>query len=415
MRATNDIRPGYKHTSLGWIPKDWNVSKLVKLVEKIGSGITPTGGQKVYKPRGRIFLRSQNVGWGQLLLDEVAFIDENTHNSFASSEIKLKDVLLNITGASIGRSAVANSAVVGGNVNQHVCIIRLTPNGPLIPEYLNYFLVSTKGQNLINSFQAGGNREGLNFEQIKSFVISLPPIPEQQHIVSILTAWDEAITKTKQLVSKLQQRNKSLLQMEMTPKTNWKPFRIGDIIKEVSRPIKWNDDELYHLISVRRRSEGAFYRESLWGRQILTKQLFTVEEDDFLISKMQIVHGASALVPSTLKHMNVSGSYIVINSQNNKKLDIHFLNWLSKTRHFYKMTYVSSYGVHIEKMTFDYDDFKNRKVMLPSSIQEQKRIVQRLELAQEEANLLEQKLTILQLQKKGLIHKLLTGEIRVRI
>ena len=56
--------------------KEWEVCSLSDLVTKVGSGITPTGGEKVYKKEGRPFLRSQNVGWGFLLLDDVAFIDE---------------------------------------------------------------------------------------------------------------------------------------------------------------------------------------------------------------------------------------------------------------------------------------------------------------------------------------------------
>ena len=69
---------------------------------------------------GHPFVRSQNVGLGHLILDDIAFIDEETHLRQKSTELKLEDVLLNITGASIGRSALVNEQVVGGNVNQHV-------------------------------------------------------------------------------------------------------------------------------------------------------------------------------------------------------------------------------------------------------------------------------------------------------
>src|SRR5438552_3124084 len=102
-----EVRPGYKRTEVGAIPDDWDVAALGDLAVKVGSGITPTGGQRVYRGHGRPFMRSQNVGWGTLLLDDVAFIDDSTHSSFADTEIQAGDVFLNITGASIGRSAVA--------------------------------------------------------------------------------------------------------------------------------------------------------------------------------------------------------------------------------------------------------------------------------------------------------------------
>src|SRR2546426_3923108 len=98
-------RPGYKQTELGVIPVDWEESVLGDKTSKIGSGITPTGGARVYRDSGHPFVRSQNVGLGALLLDDLAYIDDSTHESFDATEIKRGDVFLNITGASIGRAA----------------------------------------------------------------------------------------------------------------------------------------------------------------------------------------------------------------------------------------------------------------------------------------------------------------------
>ena len=148
-----EVKPGYKLTEVGFIPEDWVCSEIGELTLRVGSGITPTGGEKIYKKYGKPFVRSQNVGWGTLLLDDLAFIDNHTHESFQASEIKQGDVLLNITGASIGRSAVADIRLNGGNVNQHVCEIR--PCHRLDSYYLNNYLLSVDGQRQIDSFQAG--------------------------------------------------------------------------------------------------------------------------------------------------------------------------------------------------------------------------------------------------------------------
>lgn len=191
---------------------EWEQFDLGPLTTKVGSGITPTGGDKNYKTKGRIFVRSQNVGWGELLLSDVAFIDEETHASFDSTEIKVSDVLLNITGASIGRSVVADSRVAGGNVNQHVCIIRVKQDD-LNPALLNHFLISERGQKQIDSFQAGGNRQGLNFAQIRSFSIPLPPTEnEQSRIADCLTSIDKLITAQSENIDTLKTHKKGLMQ-----------------------------------------------------------------------------------------------------------------------------------------------------------------------------------------------------------
>jgi type I restriction enzyme S subunit len=142
----------------------------------------------------------------------VAFIDEDTHKSFVATEIKINDVLLNITGASIGRSSIADLRIAEGNVNQHVCIIRVNL-GELNPVLLNQFLISEYGQRQINNFQAGGNRQGLNFEQIRLFEIPVPPLEEeQQKIADCLFSLDELISAETQKLAVLKTHKKGLLQ-----------------------------------------------------------------------------------------------------------------------------------------------------------------------------------------------------------
>ncbi len=204
-------------TEVGLIPEDWGVYSISTFSEKVGSGITPTGGTRVYKDDGRFFIRSQNVGWGTLLLSDVVFIDEITHQSFSSTEIKEGDVLLNITGASIGRCAIANYRIEGGNVNQHVCIIRV--NSDLVDSsFLAAVILSRIGQNQIDSFQAGGNRQGLNFTQIRSIQILLPPTKaEQTAIATALGDADALIERLEQLIAKKRLIKQGAMQELLTP------------------------------------------------------------------------------------------------------------------------------------------------------------------------------------------------------
>ena len=192
VRLSEELPAGYKRTEVGVIPEEWECGRLGDLATRVGSGITPTGGERVYVKAGRPFLRSQNIGWGALDLADLAFITDELHASFMASEIKEGDVLLNITGASIGRSAVADTTVARGNVNQHVCEIRTDPKR-LDPNFLNSYLLSAAGQSQIDIYQAGGNRQGLNYSQIRSFLIPRPAIPEQRAIAEALSDADELL------------------------------------------------------------------------------------------------------------------------------------------------------------------------------------------------------------------------------
>ena len=116
----------------------------------------------IYLPKGPVMLiRSQNVRMNELRLDDVAYIDDEIDRSMGRTRVLAGDVLLNITGASIGRVAPFELEKIRANVNQHVCIIR--PNTErLTTRYLSHLIASPHYQAMINRLQHGGTRQALN-------------------------------------------------------------------------------------------------------------------------------------------------------------------------------------------------------------------------------------------------------------
>lgn len=171
---------------LGEIPAGWRVERIGDVSLKIGSGVTPKGGSTVYLEEGVPLLRSQNIHFSGLRIDDVVFISEETHQEMQGSQVQNNDVLLNITGASLGRCFYFSDDCIfkEANVNQHVCIIR--PNHQILMKFLYFFLSSDTGQKQIFSSFRGASREGLNFKEIKTFKLGLPPVSEQQAIVAHL-------------------------------------------------------------------------------------------------------------------------------------------------------------------------------------------------------------------------------------
>ncbi len=165
-------------------PMGWEVVKLEKFTTLVSSGSTPKGGQSVYLDEGEIrFIRSQNVRMNKMSYDGIYYISEEVYTKMKRTQVQYNDVLLNITGASIGRTAIYKDKT-RANVNQHVCIIRL--NKQLNNVYLNYFIATDSFQNKIISNQSGATREALNFTQIKKFDIFYPPLELQNKFASIV-------------------------------------------------------------------------------------------------------------------------------------------------------------------------------------------------------------------------------------
>lgn len=198
------------------IPESWEWVRLGNICKKIGSGSTPTGGKAVYKESGIKFLRSQNVYNDGLRIADVAFISEEQNKQ--GSIVKPKDILLNITGGSIGRCALVLDDFDIANINQHVMIIRniVTENR----FFLHNVLISPYVQSMIMSVQVGVSREGLSAEKLKDFLIPLPPLEEQKRIVAKIEEllpyvhqYDEAHAKVKELNKKFpEEMQKSILQ-----------------------------------------------------------------------------------------------------------------------------------------------------------------------------------------------------------
>jgi len=179
--------------------KKWHWDKLGEHVTKIGSGVTPIGGQASYLSSGIPLIRSQNVHMNRFFYDGLAFISREQDAEMANSRVLLNDVLLNITGASIGRICVVPQEVCPANVNQHVSIIRC--GSEIIPEFLSLYISRPDFQKTILAMQAGATRQALTKALIENFNIPLPDIQEQKSIVNVL------LNKMKEngiLVSKLE-------------------------------------------------------------------------------------------------------------------------------------------------------------------------------------------------------------------
>ncbi|HCM0817314.1 TPA: restriction endonuclease subunit S [Vibrio parahaemolyticus] len=164
------------------LPNGWTVVRLGELTSKLGSGSTPRGGKNAYTSEGIPFLRSQNVRNEGIKLDDIAYISEEIHQKMENTKVLPGDVLLNITGASLGRSTIFPSNLVEANVSQHVTIIRLIESQ--MNQFIHLGILSPLVQQLVWGRQVGMAIEGLSKKVLEMFEFPIPPIAEQHRIVA---------------------------------------------------------------------------------------------------------------------------------------------------------------------------------------------------------------------------------------
>lgn len=150
----------------------------------------------------------------------------------------------------------------------------------------------------------------------------------------------------------------------------WEDETIGEVLSEKKRPIVLKDHQRYELITVKRRNEGIVSRGHLYGRDILVKNYSQLQTGDFVISKRQVVHGATGMIPPELDGAIVSNEYLV--AVNSNKLLTEFMKILASLPAMRRKFFLSSYGVDIEKLFFDAEDWKKRDITIPATSEQTK-------------------------------------------
>ena len=165
-------------------PMQWSVKPLKELSSLITNGNTPKGGSRNYVDDGIIFLRSQNVWRNQIILDDVAHINEKTHKELQKSSLHNKDILITKTGrintenSSLGRAALFLGKNDSANINGHVYLVRLKDT--IVPEYVVTILTGEAYRKYIRKVSVGGiDKRQINIDQVENFPIILPPVDMQ--------------------------------------------------------------------------------------------------------------------------------------------------------------------------------------------------------------------------------------------
>ena len=189
--------PHYKQDVPFEVPEGWAWTTIEEICSKIGSGSTPRGSN--YSANGIPFFRSQNVYNDRLVYDDIKYISEEVHQKMKGTEVLANDLLLNITGGSLGRCVVVPADFNCGNVSQHVCIMRSVL---VEPEYFHALVLSSYFAKSMKI--TGSGREGLPKYNLEQMGFPLPPLTEQQRIVAEIKHWFALIDQIEQGKSDLQ-------------------------------------------------------------------------------------------------------------------------------------------------------------------------------------------------------------------
>jgi type I restriction enzyme, S subunit len=169
---------------------------LKEFTKRITKGESPEWQGFTYQDSGPLFVRSENVLWGELDLSKQVHIPAEFHQKLSRSQLHPGDVLINLVGASIGRSCVVPEDIGEANVNQAVAVISPDP-ARLVSDYLMHFLISAPAQDIIQGGKVETARPNISLGDLRKLALPVPPLEEQRRIIAYLDGLETKINALK--------------------------------------------------------------------------------------------------------------------------------------------------------------------------------------------------------------------------
>ncbi len=280
-----------------------------------------------------------------------------------------------------------------------------------------FYLIQTEKFNQIANVSSGSKMPRADWTYMSEIPFDIPPLKEQEKIAEILTTWDEGISNVALLILNFELRKKSLMQKLLSGEVRfggfsdeWETFSLDEILKE-RKTYQSKGLELEHVSLTK---EGVVPKSERYERDFLVKE----EDKQYKITKLNDICYNPANLKFGVICKNTYGdgifSPIYVTFETKKGFSIDFLGYFLTWNDFIKKVRKFEEGTVYERMAVNPKDFLFFKIKLPP-LPEQQKIAEVLSLADDEINLLKNELAELKLQKKALMQKLLTGEVRVMV
>ena len=413
MRDPNENRSGYKETKVGWIPEDWRVIQLRDL-GVITSGNTPSRQNSGYFDGGRFpWVKTTDLNNGIIFSTEECI----TPLAIEKAGAKMKpsgSVLVAMYG---GYKQIDRTGVLGFEAAVNQAISVLPPSKKFSSLFVQCALNANVG--MWRRF-AGSSRKDPNItrEDVCSFWVPFPGLNEQQEIAHILSTSDEVIEKTADLIKAKKRQKKALMQQLLTGKKRlpdfegeWNEVILGDLVKPISTPVP-KPKKPYVAVGIRSHGKGTFHRNVENPEKVAMDTLYRVEPGDLVVNITFAWEGAIALVKECDAVGYVSHRFPTFRPKSSA--DIDFLKYLVISQRFIWDLGLVSPGGAGRNRVMNKKDFLRIRLFVPCR-EEQKVVASVLNAADAELVVIESKLEALKQQKKALMQKLLTGQVRVKV
>ncbi|WP_207509931.1 restriction endonuclease subunit S [Telluribacter humicola] len=419
--VNKDKKLNSRNGFIGVLPEKWQVNPLDQVAE-VKQGVSKGRNFKEKKILEVPYLRVANVLDGEFNLNEIKTI-EVLESEFALYNLKTNDILITEGGDpdKLGRGSIWKDQIQGVVYQNHLFRIRCigkSLSAEFLAQYIqgraakNYFLSCAKQTTGIAS---------INLSQIRTTPIPVPPLPEQNKIAAVLSAWDEAIQTARQLLEARQLRKSALMQQLLTGETRlpgfieaWQDVKLNQVFRRLMRR---NDQGNTNVLTISAKygliSQTEYFNKVVASEEV--RNYYLLNRGEFAYNKSSSAgYDFGAIKRLDLYERGIlSPLYICLEiTEGDSDFYTHFFEAGQLNHGIYKIAQegARNHGLlNISVIDFFQITFKT------PSLSEQRAIATVLNAADEEIRLSTAEIEVLKEQKSGLMQQLLTGKMRVRI
>ncbi|MCB4782524.1 MAG: restriction endonuclease subunit S [Sulfurovum sp.] len=383
-------------------------------------------------------LGMRNEGWRKIELSDVFEISKNKFNPKTTNKnekcIELEHIsqgtgkLLGYTNSSEQQSIkniFKKNQVLFGKLRPYlkkywkadfegVCSTEIwVLDGKSITNDFLFQFIQTEKFNQVANVSSGSKMPRADWKYMAEIPFNIPPLKEQQKIAQILSTWDDAISKQEELIVAKERLKKGLMQRWIIS-DQWEMIKLDEILYEHKN--KSNGKEEVYSVSVHK---GLVNQIKHLGRSYSAKDTSNynlVSPHDIVYTKSPTGDFPYGIIKEnkTNKEVIVSPLYGVFSPKNKYVaciLDAYFISYIRTNNYLRPLIQKGAKNT----MSISNSTFLSRSIKFPKTEQEQQKIAQILTTADKEIELLKSELTAFKEQKRGLMQRLLTGEVRVKI
>jgi type I restriction enzyme S subunit len=390
---------------IGPLPAGWSTHTGAEITELIGKGASPRWQGFAYSDHGMLFVTSENVRDGYLDVSSPKFLPLAFHEKLSRTKLRRNDILVNLVGASIGRSCRVKTDLDPANVNQAVAVFRL--RNPNSAPYVEYFFQSPTTIKRILEMQADAARPNISLGNLRDFVLVLPPPEEQRAIAGVLGDVDALLGALEKLIAKKRDLKQAAMQQLLTGETRlpgfhgeWSAAKISELCEYEAGVATAGGEQGYVEIGdidVESKSYDVDGKDKPAVRGAVK-----VPGGTLLISTVRPTRGAIAI---TREEIYVSSAFCRLRPANG------FLFHLACQAGFLAYLGEKSFGGTYP--TCRDETILSYECLVPNNTEEQRAIAEVLSDMDGEIAALEQRLAKTRALKQGMMQELLTGRVRL--